>query len=115
MSETVARTGWPATPNTSQNTTGQASCFSSSLRFLARSATLALPPPGFAMPERSPLTSAMNTGTPIRENPWARVCSVTVLPVPVAPAIRPWRLARAGRSRSSTLFDLATSRGSVMA
>ena len=45
------------------------------------------------MPVRSPLTSAMNTGTPIVEKFSAIVCSVTVLPVPVAPVIRPWRLA----------------------
>jgi hypothetical protein len=51
---------------------------------------------GWLMPVRSPLTSAMNTGTPMREKLSARVCSVTVLPVPVAPVIRPWRLARPG-------------------
>ncbi len=40
----------------------------------------------------------MKTGTPIRENCSASVCSVTVLPVPVAPVIRPWRFASAGNS-----------------
>src|SRR5574343_1918964 len=50
------------------------------------------------MPVKSPLTSAMKTGTPMREKFSARVCSVTVLPVPVAPVIRPWRLARPGSS-----------------
>ena len=49
--------------------------------------------PAWLMPERSPLTSARNTGTPVAEKPSARICSDTVLPVPVAPAIRPWRLA----------------------
>ena len=34
----------------------------------------------------------MNTGTPMREKPSASTISVTVLPVPVAPATRPWRL-----------------------
>jgi invasion protein IalB len=50
--------------------------------------------PGPRQPERSPFTSA---GTPARrrEKPSARICSVTVLPVPVAPAISPWRLAYA--------------------
>jgi hypothetical protein len=35
----------------------------------------------------------MNTGTPRALKFSASVCSVTVLPVPVAPAIKPWRLA----------------------
>jgi hypothetical protein len=35
----------------------------------------------------------MNTGTPIAEKCSASVCRVTVLPVPVAPVMRPWRLA----------------------
>ena len=46
---------------------------------------------GWLMPERSPFTSAANTGTPIRLKASAITCRVTVLPVPVAPAIRPWR------------------------
>ena len=37
--------------------------------------------------------SAANTGTPAAEKPSASTCSVTVLPVPVAPVTRPWRLA----------------------
>ena len=49
--------------------------------------------PAWPMPDRSPFTSAMKTGTPSAEKPSAMVCRVTVLPVPVAPAIRPWRLA----------------------
>ena len=49
-----------------------------------------------ASPATSPFTSAMNTGTPMREKPSASVIRVTVLPVPVAPATRPWRLARFG-------------------
>ena len=51
--------------------------------------------PATQMPERSPFTSAQKTGTPAAENCSAMTCSVTVLPVPVAPATRPWRLARA--------------------
>jgi DNA helicase HerA-like ATPase len=50
--------------------------------------------PAMAMPERSPFTSARKTGTPSTEKLSARPCRVTVLPVPVAPAMRPWRLAR---------------------
>ena len=44
--------------------------------------------------------SAANTGTPAREKPSASTCSVTVLPVPVAPVIRPWRLPKASVSAS---------------
>jgi len=54
--------------------------------------------PDIEMPERSPFTSARNTGTPAAENCSATDCSVTVLPVPVAPATSPWRLARPRRS-----------------
>ena len=52
-----------------------------------------LGPPGWTMPERSPFTSAIKTGTPAPENPSARTCRDTVLPVPVAPVMRPWRFA----------------------
>ena len=48
------------------------------------------------MPDRSPLTSAMNTGTPMSEKDSASTFIVIVLPVPVAPAIRPWRFAICG-------------------
>src|SRR5262245_52626923 len=61
------------------------------------------------MPERSPFTSAMNTGTPIAESRCARVCMVSVFPVPVAPVIRPWRLASAGRRASSVFSFFAKS------
>jgi hypothetical protein len=69
--------------------------------------------PAWLMPVRSPLTSAMKTGTPMREKPSASFCSVTVLPVPVAPVIRPCRLARPGRKHSVAPF-LAISSGSAM-
>ncbi len=49
--------------------------------------------PAWAMPVTSPLTSAMNTGTPAWEKPSAMTLRVTVLPVPEAPAMRPWRFA----------------------
>src|SRR5439155_23453014 len=49
--------------------------------------------PTSEMPERSPLISAANTGTPARANPSAITCNETVFPVPVAPATRPWRFA----------------------
>ena len=59
---------------------------------LARLTKASLASPTAAMPERSPLMSAANTGTPAREKPSASTCSVTVLPVPVAPVTRPCRL-----------------------
>src|SRR6185436_15055779 len=77
--------------------------------------TFGFAPPGLAIPERSPFTSAMNTGTPIAEKRCARAWSVTVLPVPVAPVMRPWRLASPGSSASSFLSFLATSRDDGMA
>lgn len=76
------------------NVTGQASnenCESFSA--LARSVILGLSFPGWLIPDKSPLISAANTGTPIRLKASAITWSVTVLPVPVAPATRPWRLA----------------------
>jgi len=66
------------------------------------------------MPEKSPLTSAMKTGTPARENFSASTCSVTVLPVPVAPATSPWRFASAGSRQSSSDPTLASASGSVI-
>ena len=71
--------------------------------------------PGAEMPERSPLTSAMKTGTPMRENFSPITWSVTVLPVPVAPAIRPWRFASPGSRQSSSDPALAMASGSVIA
>jgi len=58
--------------------------------------------PGLAMPVRSPFTSARNTGTPMREKLSAITCSVTVLPVPVAPVMQPCRFASAGSKARST-------------
>ena len=43
------------------------------------------------IPDTSPLMSEMNTGTPAFESCPASSWSVLVLPVPVAPAISPWR------------------------
>ncbi len=97
MSETVARTGWPASPNGSQKRTGKPWWTKPSSSSMAtRSATLALPPPGCEMPERSPFTSDRKQGTPMAEKRSASTCRVTVLPVPVAPVISPWRLAICG-------------------
>src|SRR5690606_6291718 len=51
--------------------------------FLLKPAALSLASAARALPDRSPLTSAMNTGTPARAKPSASGCKVTVLPVPV--------------------------------
>ena len=104
MSLTVARTGWPCSPNTSQSVTGHASDAGSGRpRSSISAATLGGSVPGCEMPVRSPLTSARNTGTPCFEKFSASVWSVIVLPVPVAPVTRPWRLASAGSRWHSTL------------
>ena len=93
----------PASPRTRQG--ARPSC-------ATRSSTLALPPPGCETPERSPLMSAAKTGTPARLNASARTCRVTVLPVPVAPATSPCRLAICGSRYRSAAF-LAISRPSA--
>ena len=58
----------------------------------ARSVILSLDTPATASPDRSPLMSGMNTGTPAADSCSAMPCRVLVLPVPVAPATRPCRL-----------------------
>ena len=93
ISETVARTGWPCSPNTSQNTAENRSGWKVRPISPARLTIKSLGSPGSEMPERSPLISAANTGTPARANPSAITCNETVLPVPVAPVTRPWRFA----------------------
>ena len=67
-----------------------------------------------AIPVRSPFTSAMNTGTPMREKLSASFCSVTVLPVPVAPVMQPCRFASAGSSPISVVPVIAMINGSLM-
>ena len=90
ISDTVARTGCPALPNVSQNTTGHAfHCGALIFNCASRSCIFGEFAPAAASPARSPFTSAMKTGTPIIEKRSAITCSVTVLPVPVAPVIRP--------------------------
>ena len=100
ISVMVARTGWPCSPNTSQNTVENWSGWNVSPISVARLTMKSFASPTSEMPERSPLMSAANTGTPARANPSAITCSVTVLPVPVAPVTRPWRLASASVSQA---------------
>jgi len=103
ISEMVARMGWPCWPKTSQRVTGVGSSWKPErLRRWRRALNLGLGVPGSEMPERSPLTSAAKTGTPMREKASAMTWRVTVLPVPVAPATRPWRLAMPGRSSTNS-------------
>src|SRR5262249_51706525 len=112
-SEIVARSGKPCLPKTSQKTTGSALHSGSAMPVrCSRSFNLGDDDPAAATPDKSPFTSAMNTGTPILEKWSASIWSVTVLPVPVAPVIRPWRLARAGRNSTSSpppVFAIANS------
>ena len=70
-----------------------------------RAGSLSLATPGVAMPDRSPLMSAANTGTPWADTCSASTCSVFVLPVPVAPATSPCRLSIAERDAHLGLGD----------
>jgi hypothetical protein len=54
----------------------------------------------------------MNTGTPRLLKPSASRCRLMVLPVPVAPVIRPWRLASDGSNSQKTSPRWATRMGS---
>ena len=67
--------------------------------------------PGAARPVRSPLMSATKTGTPAFDSWPARSWSVLVLPVPVAPAMRPWRFSML--SATWTRASLASSPSSI--
>ncbi len=101
ISCTVARIGWPCSANRSQNTVGKEVLDQSSSPIsLARLTRKSLGSPMAEMPDRSPLMSAANTGTPAAEKPSAITCSDTVLPVPVAPVTSPWRLASLSSSAS---------------
>ena len=94
MSEIVMRTGSPWPPSISQKRVGQPSNAKPSMpKRLMRSCMSSESLPASHMPVTSPLASAINTGTPAFEKPSAITLSVTVLPVPDAPAMRPWRFA----------------------
>ena len=94
MSEMVARTGWPCSPNTSHKVTGLPANSGTGMPVIfRRSSNFGEVFPGWEIPVKSPFTSAMNTGVPIREKASANTCKVTVLPVPVAPVIKPCRFA----------------------
>lgn len=81
----VVRTGCPALPDMSQNTAGHALNEKSVASISSTMASmLGCGVPGTARPDKSPLTSAANIGTPSRENPSANRCKETVAQVPVA-------------------------------
>ena len=96
--ETVARSCAPLSPVRLRYSTGEPAGCQANPVSRARWAMRSFDSPATPMPERSPLRSARNTGTPAVENCSAISCSVLVLPVPVAPAIRPWRVAMASGS-----------------
>ncbi len=92
-SATVVRIGTPVPrPPSEYTSTGYAVGLHSWPIDAARSTIFADDVPGTASPDRSPLTSARNTGTPAADRPSAMPWSVFVLPVPVAPATSPCRL-----------------------
>ena len=71
--------------------------------------TLGFSWPGTDSPDRSPLMSAANTGTPAADSCSARSCRVFVLPVPVAPATRPCRLSMPSGIRTGTPVSVVAS------
>ncbi len=88
----VARTCAPSLPDSDRYSTGWPDGSKVQPSDVRRSTTLGLvASPGAAIPVRSPLMSATKTGTPAFDSWPARSWRVLVLPVPVAPAISPWR------------------------
>ena len=89
---TVARTRAPSAPLSDSSSTGCPCPSKVQASEAHRSGTCgASAVPGCDTPVRSPFTSATNTGTP-RSESWPAISwRVFVLPVPVAPATRPWR------------------------
>jgi hypothetical protein len=106
----VARTGtpMPVVPS-DMNSTGKAVGVQLSPLSLARCSVLSLATPGRDRPDRSPLTSAIITGTPAADSCSAITCSDLVLPVPVAPATRPCRLTVASGIRTCAVGSQAPS------
>ena len=88
---TVARKRTPCCSESVKISTGNFCALKGIPIFSWRSSILACPGLGCAIPERSPFMSINNTGIPFSERFSANTCSVFVFPVPVAPAINPWR------------------------
>ena len=104
MSFILALTGCPFIPNTSKNLTGK-SLTSKSVSFkdFILFSIFSFISPITAVPAKSPLTSAINTGTPASEKLSAITLEVIVLPVPDAPVIRPCLFAILGSKQTSFL------------
>ena len=101
--EIVARIGTPLpTPPSEKYSVGKLAAVHCWPMPAVRFSSFSLPSPGVATPDRSPLMSAANTATPAAESCSASTCSVRVLPVPVAPATRPWRFVIAIGMRTGT-------------
>ena len=106
-SDTLNLIGWPFTLYTSQNLTGNSLTSKSlSFKFLTLFSMFSLYSPFSAVPDKSPLTSAMNTGTPASEKLSAITFEVIVLPVPDAPVIKPCLFARFRSKHDSTFSFL---------
>ena len=88
--EMLARTWAPVLPESERISMGWPAALNATWSDWHRLTTLGLAgSPGAPTPDRSPLTSTANTGTPAAESWPASSWRVLVLPVPVAPAIRP--------------------------
>ncbi len=95
-SDTVARTGWPFSPKISHTTAGLAwGCQSVTPIFSSRACSFSE-----LWPARQSRSDRLYIGHKHRYADFGKglrqFCRVTVLPVPVAPVIRPWRLAIPG-------------------
>ena len=99
---TVARSGTPPSPVSDISSTGQAAGAHWSASSAARAVSLSSAAPAAPTPARSPFMSAAKTGHPAAEACSAMSWSVRVLPVPVAPAISPWRLRKPSGMPTST-------------
>ena len=86
--------------------TGKAAASHGSAIPSMRSSILACPPEGIANPVRSPFRSARNTGTPAADSSSAMTCNDLVLPVPVAPAIKPCLLRAASGALTVTVLTV---------
>jgi hypothetical protein len=99
---TVARSGTPPAPVSESSSTGQAAGAHSWASSAARAVSPSLASPAAPIPARSPFMSAANTGQPAAETCSAMSWRVRVLPVPVAPAMSPWRFRKPSGSPTST-------------
>jgi len=111
---TVARSGTPPAPVSESSSTGQAAGAQSWASSVARAVTPSLASPAAPSPARSPFMSAANTGQPAAETCSAMSWRVRVLPVPVAPAMSPWRLRKPSGSPMSTVWSGGSAPGAAM-